>query len=115
MSILNTIKKLIGISEDDTSFDQDLIVHINSSLMSVSQLGIGPSGGIFITDELNKWSDLLGERTDLEAVKTYIYLKVRLIFDPPSNSFLVDAIKKEISEIEWRLNSQVEEEVVNNV
>lgn len=107
-SILASIKKLLGIEADYEQFDTDIIIYINSVLMALIQLGIGPSTGFSISDNSAIWSDLLGDRTDLEAVKTYVYLKVRLVFDPPQNSFLVDSIKNMITELEFRLNAQVE-------
>ena len=107
-SILNSTKKSLGIVIDDTNFDDELILHINSALMTVQQLGIGPITGFVISDSDDVWSDLLGDRTDLEAVKLYLYLKVRLAFDPPQNGFLVDAIKNQITELEFRLNVQAE-------
>ena len=107
-SILNSIKKLLGIEPDDTSFDQELIMHINSVFMVLTQLGLGPTAGFVITDASTEWNDYLSTRTDLESIKSYIYLRVRLFFDPPQNSFLVDSIKKQCEELEWRLNVQVD-------
>ena len=107
-SILTSIKKLLGPGEDDTQFDADIIIFINGAIMRLNQLGIGPPGGYSIKDKDDKWSDLLGTREDLDAVKTYIYLKVRLIFDPPQSGFLVDAIKSQITELESTLNIQAE-------
>lgn len=107
-SILTTIKKMFGISEDDTSFDTDLIININSVLMILKQMGVGPETYFFIQDKTAVWSDFIGERTDLEAIKTYVFLKVRLMFDPPSSSFVLDSIKNQISELEFRLNIQAE-------
>ena len=111
-SILTSIKKLLGPGEDDTQFDADIIIFINGAIMRLNQLGIGPPGGYSITDKDDKWSDLLGTREDLDAVKTYIYLKVRLIFDPPQSGFLVDAIKSQITELESTLNMQAEGGIV---
>lgn len=107
-SILTSIKKLLGIEPEDTHFDPDIILDINMALMSVNQLGIGPEIGFLITDNNEVWSDLLGDRKDVESVKTYVYLKVRLIFDPPSSGVLIDAIDRQIKEFEWRLNVQVD-------
>lgn len=103
-SILTSIKKLLGITEEDTNFDQDLIMHINSVFMILTQLGVGPSKGFSIKDENDVWSDFIPEQSSLEAVKTYVYMKVRLMFDPPLSSAVVDAINRNISELEWRLN-----------
>lgn len=107
-SILTTIKGQLGIAEAATDFDQELIIHINTALMRVQQLGIGPSTGFSITSASDEWADLLGDRTDLEGVKSYIYLKVRLVFDTPQSSFLVEAIKGSITELEVCLNIQAE-------
>jgi len=107
-SILTSVKKMLGISAEDSTFDIDIILHINSALMVLSQLGVGPTTGFFISDNTKTWVDLIGDRVDLEAIKSYIYLKVRLLFDPPSSSFVLDSIQKQITEFEWRLNIQVE-------
>jgi hypothetical protein len=109
-SILTSIKNLLGIEATDTNFDVDIIMGINSALFNVNQLAIGPTDGFRITDATTTWSDLLGARIDLEAVKTYIYLKVRLLFDPPQMGYLVESINKQCLELEWRLNVQVESE-----
>jgi len=107
-SILTTTKKLLGIEEEDTSFDKDLIIFINSVLFNLNQLAIGPAEGFAIADKADTWADFIGTRKDLEAVKSYTYLKARLTFDPPQSGFLVDAINKQITELEWRLNVQAE-------
>ncbi len=107
-SILTSIKKLLGIEASDTSFDNDLILGINSAFSALLQLGVGLSTGYKITSATEVWSSFLGTRLDLELVKSYVYLKVRLIFDPPQVSYLVDAIKSQIAELEWRINVQVE-------
>jgi len=107
-SILISIKKLLGIDKDYVQFDQDIIININSALMSLMQLGVGPQSGFKIHGEEETWNDFIGERIDLESVKTYIYLKVRLTFDPPQSSYLIENIKEQLKEIEWRLNFQVE-------
>lgn len=103
-SILNDIKKLLGIGSDYTEFDQDIIIHINSVFMILNQLGVGPENGYRITDANNTWSEFTNDELKIESVKTYIYQKVRLIFDPPQNSSLLQAIQSSISELEWRLN-----------
>ena len=107
-SILTSIKKLLGPEEDDTNFDTDIIMHINTALMRLNQLGVGPSTGYSITSKEQVWSDFLGDRKDLEGVKTYVYLKTRLVFDPPQSGFLVDSIKEQIKELESTLNIQAE-------
>ena len=109
-SILTSIKKLIGITEDYKHFDTDLIIHINSVFMILSQMGIGPDNGFSISDETTTWNDYLPEGDkNFEAVKTYMYLKTRLVFDPPQSSSTMEAMKQTISELEWRLNVEAEQ------
>lgn len=107
-SILKTIKKMLGIAPDYTQFDTDIIVHINTALMTLNQLGVGPEKPVVVMSELDQWQKVLDSATDLEAIKTYVYLKVRVVFDPPANSFVLEAMNRQISEIEWRLNMQTE-------
>lgn len=107
-SILTSIKKMLGIQEDYAHFDADIIFHINSALMTLTQIGIGPAEGFFITTDEQLWTDYLGESMQLEAVKSYIYLKVKMLFDPPANGTIVESMKQQISEIEWRLMVQTE-------
>lgn len=107
-SIFLTIKKMLGVDRDFDGFDTDIIIGINSSLMNLNQIGVGPVEAFIITGQDETWSDFLESTTNLEGAKMYVYLKTRLSFDPPSNSFLVEAINKQISELEWRLNTQVE-------
>lgn len=107
-SILNTIKKQLGITEDYTVFDDDLIMHINSVFLTLSQLGVGPDEGFFIEGKTDSWTDYIDEGVLLNSIKTYVYLKVKLLFDPPGSSYAVDAINNIIKELEWRINVQVE-------
>lgn len=107
-SILTSIKKLLGISEEYDHFDPDIIMHINSTFMTLNQLGVGPAEGFSIEDETSTWSDFISDNVKLEAVKSYIHLKVKLLFDPPSSSAVIEAISKSINELEWRLNVIVE-------
>lgn len=107
-SILNSIKQLLGIAADYTQFDVDIIIGINSAFMALNQLGIGPVSGFSISDSSTTWFSFLGAATNLEAVKSYVYMKTRLGFDPPTNSFVIDAINRQISELEWRLTIQAE-------
>lgn len=107
-SILTSIKKLLGIAEEYEHFDPDIIMHINTVFMILNQIGVGPSEGFTIEDETSVWTDFIPETTRLEAVKTYVYLKVRLLFDPPLNSTVIESINRTISELEWRLNVAVE-------
>lgn len=106
-SILTSIKKLLGISEEYEHFDPDIIMHINSTLMILTQLGVGPAEGFVIEDETSTWNDFLGGSFSVEAVKTYVHHKVRLMFDPPTGGAL-DALTRTIAELEWRLNVAVE-------
>lgn len=110
-SILLSIKKLLGIAEDYKHFDVDIIMHINSVFPTLRQLGVGPDNGFSISDEISVWTDLLGENTKIfEDVKTYVYLKVKLIFDPPLSSVVTDSMNRMISELEWRINIDAESE-----
>lgn len=106
-SILNTIKRMLGIPDSDTAFDVDIIVNINSAFMVLNQLGVGPTDVYSITDATPVWSDFLTDPTMYSAVKSYIYMKVKVVFDPPGTSFLLESFNKQILELEWRLNVQV--------
>ena len=106
-SILLTIKKMLGIAEEYHAFDLDIIININSVFLTLNQLGVGPIEPYQITGEEETWEDFQGD-SPIPGVQTYVYLKVRLAFDPPTNSFLVDNIRKQIEELEWRMNVQVE-------
>lgn len=107
-SILITIKKLLGISREYMHFDTDIIVHINTVFMNLNQLGVGPVNGFSIKDDKTKWKDFIGDNKKLNAVQTYIYLKVKLAFDPPLSSTVMEANKQMINELEWRLNVEAE-------
>lgn len=102
-SILKTIRKLIGPEEDYEHFDPELIIHINTAIGILGQLGVGPEEGFFISNDSSKWSDFLEDEALYEMVKTYIYLFVKKVFDPPSNSFIVDSYEKTLKELEWRI------------
>ena len=107
-SILTSIKKLLGISEDYEHFDADIIMHINSVFMILTQLGVGPPDGFLIEDDSSVWSNFIGDSSNIESVKSYVYLKVKLLFDPPLSSAAMEATKQLISELEWRLNLAAE-------
>jgi len=107
-SILDNIKKLLGIDPTYHVFDQDLIIHINSVFMILNQLGVGPEDGYKITSSDNTWSEFTSDELSFESVKSYIYLKVRLMFDPPQNSAHAQSIQSQINEFEWRLNVAAE-------
>lgn len=102
-SILQSIKKLLGLDITYTDFDQDIIIHINSVFMILRQLGVGPAEGYKITSLSNVWSEFTSDDIFIESVKSYVYLKVRMLFDPPTNSALIQAVQSQISELEWRL------------
>lgn len=104
-SILTSIKKLLGIAEDYTQFDQDIIMHINTVFMVLSQLGVGPKTGFTIKDASTTWDEYISDNRLLESVKSYIYLKVRKLFDPPTTGSVSEAMNSMISELEWRINA----------
>lgn len=107
-SILTSIKKMLGIVPDYDIFDVDLTIHINSAFMILNQLGIGPKDAFRITGKDETWDLFQPDPAYCELLKSYIYLRVKLMFDPPTNSFLVNAIEDQIKEFEWRLITQVE-------
>jgi len=109
-SILTSIKKLLGPSAEDEHFDPDIIMHINTVLMDLQQLGVGPAEGFVITDDEDRWSDFVPEASlaRLEGIKSYVYLRVRLLFDPPINSAVIESINKQIDRLEWRINVAAE-------
>lgn len=107
-SILTSIKKLLGITEEYTHFDADIIMHINSVLTILTQLGVGPAEGFHIEDASVTWDDYLSNKLYFEPVKTYIYLKVKLMFDPPLSSAVMESMNRMISELEFRLNTAAE-------
>lgn len=106
-SILNTIKKLLGIQPEYTNFDEDIIVGINTAFATLNQIGVGPPDGFMIEDETQTWNEYITS-CNLTMVKTYIQMKVRLLFDPPAGSVL-ESINRTISELEWRLYCEVKE------
>lgn len=109
-SILTSIKKLLGIDMYDTCFDVDVMMHINSVLAILQQLGVGPRSGFSIMSDEETWSDFIEPDDErLNYVKTYVYLRVRLLFDPPTNSFVTDAITKQYQELEWRITVACDE------
>lgn len=109
-SILTSIKKMLGIEEDYEHFDNDIIMHINSVFSILTQLGVGPSGGFYITGKNEVWTDFTSSVGKIEIVKSLIYLRVRLLFDPPQSSALIESINNQIKEFEWRLNVMVDPE-----
>lgn len=107
-SILNSIKKLLMLSEDDTSFDTDIIIHINSVLSILHQLGVGPDSGFTISDSKATWNELIGDYPNLDAVRSFVYLRVKMLFDPPTNSAVIESINRTVGELEWRINTIAE-------
>ena len=107
-SILTSIKKLLGITEEYVHFDADIIMHINSVLSTLAQIGVGPSEGFVITGDNETWGDFIPENRNLENVKQYVYLNVRLVFDPPTQSSVLDSYQRKINELEWRINVTAE-------
>lgn len=115
-SILITIKKLLGIVESCTDFDEILITHINSVFSNLHQLGVGPKEGYAISSSADRWEDYVVENQNLlRNIRTYMYQKVKLMFDPPQNSALLESINRQIAEQEWRINTCVEHKESNNV
>lgn len=107
-SILTSIKKMLGIVEEYEIFDSDLIMHINSVFSILTQLGVGPDQGFVIQDKSAVWTDFISDEARLMLVKSYMYLKVKLLFDPPLGSAVIECYNKQINEYEWRLNVSAE-------
>ena len=110
MRILNTVKKTLNLPADIDDFDPDIIMHINSVFSTLNQLGIGPSEGFAIDDDSTEWDSYLNGDLSLNNVKSYMFLRVRMLFDPPGTSFLLEAFQKQIDELTWRINAQREDE-----
>jgi hypothetical protein len=108
-SILNSTKKVLAIPDESTAFDDDIIMHINTAFSTLTQLGVGPTQGFMIEDESATWDEFIEDDLQFNAVKSYIYLRARLIFDPPMSSYLLDSMERQIKELEWRLNVHREE------
>lgn len=107
-SILTSIKLLLGITEDYEHFDNQIVAHINSVLMILTQLGVGPPDGFIVKDKSDTWNEFIPDGKNLELVKSYIHLKVKLLFDPPSSSVVMESTNRMINEFEWRLNAAAE-------
>jgi hypothetical protein len=104
-SILDSTKQILGLGETYTPFDFDITTFINSAFTIVNQLGVGPDDGFFIEDNVATWDDLEIPNNQRMLVRTYIFLKVRMLFDPPTTSYLIESMNKQISELEWRLSA----------
>lgn len=109
-SILLSVKQMLGGLDPsyDSAFDADIIMHINTSLATLTQLGVGPDAGFEISDDTATWSDFIGTDPRLGMIKTFVYCDVRIVFDPPRTSFVLDALQKKREELLWRLNVQAE-------
>lgn len=107
-SILDSVKKMLGITPEYEVFDPDIIMHINSALFVLNQLGVGPTAGFKITGPTETWDEFMPESPNIESVKSYVYMKVKMMFDPPLNSSVIEAMNRQIAELEWRLNVQVD-------
>jgi len=114
-SILTSIKKLLGVVEDYIHFDGDITIHINSVLNVLTQLGVGPKEGFVITDKSSVWSDFDSDNAKISFIKSYVYLKVKMIFDPPTSSAVIGAIKETIAELEWRILAETETTIIEEV
>lgn len=109
-SILTSTKKILGIAEDYTVFDLDIITHINTAFSTLTQLGVGPTEGFMIEDADAVWDEFIVDDFQYNSVKSYVFLKVRQLFDPPQTSYLISATERQIQELEWRLNVHREED-----
>ena len=103
-SIFESVKKVLGLLGDDSSFDEDILLHINSVVSTLRQLGLSIPADFYVRDEVQTWRDLLGEFRDLDLVKSYMTMKVRLMFDPPASSFGLKSMEEMVKEYEWRIN-----------
>ena len=104
-SIFSSVKKVVGLLGDDGSFDEDILLHINSVVSTLRQLGLSIPSDFYVRDDVQTWRDLLGEFRDLDIVKSYMAMKVRLMFDPPSSSFGLASMTEMVKELEWRINA----------
>lgn len=103
-SILNSVKKMVGVDPSLTVFDLDILTHINSVFADLEQLGIGPVDGFMIEDAVPTWDAFFGDDNRMSSIKSYVYFRVRLMFDPPQTSYLIESFDKQIEKMEWRLN-----------
>lgn len=108
-SILNSVKKMLGIFPEVTDFDEDITMNLNSAIATLTQLGVGPTNGFFIEDDEITYEDFIGGNIPiLHSVKMYLYFRTRLGFDPPSSSYVLSSMEKQVSELEWRLKTMSE-------
>jgi hypothetical protein len=104
-SILKSTKKILGVAQDYTVFDQDIITYINMAFSTLNQLDLSHTDGYSVTGYDSEWNDYLPDGANLNAIKTYIFLKVRLLFDPPTTSFAIESLSRQLDEVEWRLTT----------
>lgn len=110
-SILNSIKKVLGIEESYTHFDADIMMHINAVFAVLSQLGVGPASGFSIDGASQQWDEFLGNDKRIQMVKTFVALRVRLLFDPPLSSAVMEAMKQQVEELTWRIQIAAEDQI----
>ena len=103
-SILTSVKKTLNLDEDYTFYDPEITLHINSVFSTLTQLGVGPSTGFMIEDKTATWDDFLEGNLEYSFIKTYFFLRVRLLFDPPTTGYVLDSFKEQLKELEWRIN-----------
>lgn len=108
-SILDSVKKMLGYEPEYTEFDQEILMHINAAMFTLRQLGVGPQDGYTVSSSDQTYADFLGEGAKtIPQVRTYLYYKVKLAWDPPQSASVLEVLKTEIAEAEWRLNVQVD-------
>lgn len=107
-SILTSIKSMLGLTEEYTPFDQQILMCINTAANALTQIGVGPIEGFTIRDKTTTWGDWIGSDVRLEAVKSAMYIRVRMLFDPPASATMTETLKEQLAEIEWRLKSTIE-------
>lgn len=113
-SILVSIKKLLGLDIAYNVFDEDIMLFINSTILSLRQIGVEIPPGFTVKSDIENWEDMIGDTKRLEAVKSYIFIKVKLMFDPPTSSFVIKAYEDQLKELEWRINAEVDKAYQNN-
>lgn len=102
-SILQSVKQILGIHPEDESFDVNVVFGINTVLATLTQIGFGPPGGYIVSNYTDTWMDIIGDRKDAEFVKTYVCMKTKMIFDPPTSSAAIESMNKIADELEWRI------------
>lgn len=107
-SILKSVKRMLGISEEDHAFDDEIVIFINTALMVLNEVGVGKDGFLISSKEEATWKEFIDDNADLIGVQTFVYLKVRIAFDPPQSSFVLDSMQKQADELLWRLNVTAE-------